>query len=164
MSDKEKPEPRANNGRFYSPEVKGRKKVGMLDWSLDELIAYKHNGTPPARIPDADLLYKLGAIGVSLVNAANLFDISVEKFSSNSDWHESWKKGRAECGARVRASIVEDALDKDILNAKLYLDKIMGGDAPADVVNVNVRNTTLETIDTDKLLEVMFKQDEPPAE
>lgn len=149
----------ANNGGFYKPETKGRKKVGVLDWSLDELIAYKHNGTPPARIPDAEILYKLGTIGVTLSQTADLFGISIEKFSSNTDWHDNWKRGRAECGSRIRASIVEDALEKDMLMAKIYLDKTMSGDkeGPTALIQVNV-NTELGQVSTDDLLNVVFEE------
>ena len=150
--------PQANNGTFYKPETKGRYKKGPLDWSLDELIQYRQNGTPPARIPDAEILYKLGKCGVSLSNACEIFGISKEKFSSNMDWYENWARGRAECGAQIRASIVEDALEKDILNAKIYIDKIIGGDQVTDKLQVNVTNTQLENVSTEDLLEVMFKQ------
>lgn len=149
----------ANNGTSYKPETKGRKKVGLLDWSLDDLIAYKHNGTPPARIPDAEILYKLGTIGVTLTQTADLFGISVDKFTSNTDWHDNWKRGRAECGSRIRASIVEDALEKDMLMAKIYLDKTMSGDkeGPTALIQVNV-NTELGQVSTDDLLNVVFEE------
>jgi hypothetical protein len=150
-----------NQGKMYSPEKKGRMVRGPLDWSLDDLIAYKQNGTAPMRIPDPDLLYKLGTMGVSMNNAAELFDISREKFSSNLDWLENWQKGRAECAARVRAKIVEQALDENVLNAMIYLDKIMGGDQVIEQVQVDVRNTQLTAYDTDALLkamEVPFKE------
>lgn len=143
----------------YLPETKGRKKFGPLDWSLDELIEYRQNGTPPARIPDAEVLYKLGAIGVSMANAADLFGISKEKFSSNADWLANWQRGRAECGSRIRASIVEDALEKDNLMAKIYIDKLIGGDkeSATALVQVNIGNQELSQVSTDDLLEVAFK-------
>lgn len=145
-------------GAIYKPEVKGAKRFGKLDWTLDELIAYKNNGTPPARIPDADLLYKLGSIGVSLANAADLFEISQDKFCSNPDWITNWQRGRAECGSRIRASIVDDALEKDNLMAKIYIDKILGGDKQEQtMVQVNVNTNNLKEISTDDLLEVAFK-------
>lgn len=162
---KPKPEPHANNGVYYKPETKGRKKVGLLDWSLDELIAYKHNGTPPARIPDADLLYKLGTIGVSMANAAALFNISAEKFCSNSDWIENWQRGRAECGSQIRASIVSDALEKDNLMAKIYIDKLIGGDKVGDntLVQVNVStNGSLAQVSTDELLNITLNDQDTP--
>lgn len=151
-----------SQGTFYKPETKGRKKSGLLDWSLDELIEYKHNGTPPARIPDPMILYKLGSIGVSMANAAALFGISKEKFSSNADWLENWQKGRAECGSLIRASIVEDALEKDNLMAKIYIDKMIGGDKVGDtaMVQVNVNTGGLEGVSTEDLIEVAFKDDQ----
>ena len=143
----------------YPPETKGRFKRGVLDWSLDDLIAYRENGRPPTRIPDADLLYKLGTIGVSMSNAADLFGISREKFSSNLDWLENWQRGRAECGAQIRASIVEDALENNNLMAKIYIDKIIGGDkeSPTALIQVNV-NSELGQVSTEDLLNVVFEE------
>jgi hypothetical protein len=142
------------------PETKGRMKRGPLDWSLDELIEYRQNGHQPARIPDKDLLYKLGSMGVSLANAAKLFDISQEKFINNLDWHDSWSAGRAECSSRIRAKIVEQALDENVLNAMIYLDKIMGGDNVVEQVQVEVRNTQLANYNTIDLLDVMIKEND----
>jgi len=164
MARYKKPDQPAQPGEYkskaqYLPDTKGRKKFGPLDWSLDELIAYRENGTPPARIPDANILYKLGSIGVSMQNAADLFGISREKFSSNLDWLENWQRGRAECGAQIRASIVEDALEKDNLMAKIYIDKILGGDkeSPTALIQVNV-NSELGQVSTDDLLNVVFEE------
>lgn len=148
----------------YSPEVKGRFVRGPLDWSLDELIEYKEKGGAPMRIPDKEMLFKLGKMGVSLANAAVLFNISQEKFCSNLDWYENWERGRAACGAQIRASIVEDALEKDVLNAKIYIDKILGGDKVVETVQVDVRNAELLDINTEDLLQVMFKTNEPKRE
>jgi len=150
---------KTHTGTFYKPETKGKKKAGLLDWSLDELIQYKHNGTPPQRIPDAHLLYLLGKSGVSATNACALFDISSDKFYKNPDWCENWAKGRAEIGSTIRASIVEDALEKDNLMAKIYLDKLIGGDKVGEntLVQVNVStNGNLAQVSTDELLSVAF--------
>ena len=124
---------------YYPPETKGRFVRGPLDWSLDELIEYRKAGGQPMRIPDKDILYNLGAMGVSMENAAKLFDISREKFSSNLDWLENWQKGRSECSARIRARIVEQALEENVLNAMIYLDKLMGGDSIVEQVQVDIR-------------------------
>lgn len=149
----------ANNGGYYKPETKGRRRVGVLDWSIDELIAYKNNGTPPVRIPDAQILYKLGTIGVTMTQTADLFGISVDKFTQNTDWYDNWKRGRSECGSRIRASIVKDALENDMLMAKIYLDKTMSGDKDnnAPMIQVNI-NTELGQVSTEELLNVAFEE------
>lgn len=153
-----------NKGVAYTPEVKGSKRSGKLDWTLDELIAYKSNGYPPARIPDAVILYKLGKAGVSLKNAADIFSISEDKFYSNPDWLENWQKGRAELSSRVRAAIVDQALEQNVLNAMIYLDKIIGGDSPADQLNVTVTNVSnLENVSTEDLLDVMYRDGKDPS-
>jgi len=149
----------AGGAGSYPPTTKGKKRTGPLDWSLDELIAYRENGRPPMRIPDPDILYKLGTIGVSMKNACDLFGVSMDKFCSNLDWLENWQRGRAECGAQIRASIVEDALEKDNLMAKIYIDKMIGGDkeSPTALIQVNV-NSELGQVSTDDLLNVVFEE------
>lgn len=149
----------ANNGSHYKPETKGRKKYGPLDWSLDELIAYRQNGTPPARIPDKEMLYKLGSYGVTMMNCCDLFGISQDKFTGNLDWIENWQRGKAGLASRVRASIVEDALDKDILMAKIHLDKQLSGDNARPLVQVNV-NSQLSEVRTEDLLSVVVQSNE----
>jgi hypothetical protein len=163
------PEQKAGQRPYYAdekwpPAKKGAKKRGPLDWSLDELIEYKAAGGQPMRIPNKEMLFALGRMGVTISNAAELFDISESKFMQNLDWLENWQKGSAECKARIRASIVDDALHKDILNAKLYLDKIWATDKVRDEVNVNVRSSELNEIDTSNLLEVLYKTQLPNAE
>lgn len=167
MSEEDKPKRKpmptdknVANNRPYTPEKKGSMKRGPLDWTLDELIVYKNNGTMPKRIPDPKLLHKLGSIGVSIGNAASIFEITQDKIMDDPALYDAWKLGRAECGSRIRAKIVEQALDENVLNAMIYLDKILGGDNVAAEVNVNVTNTELQKIDTDSLLEVMFKQND----
>ena len=163
MTTEEQPPKKKSGGRIWKPETTGRQKRGPLDWSLDELIAYRQSGVSPARIPDADLLFKLGSIGVSLSNVAKLFNIDETKITDNLDWYENWSRGRAECGSRIRAKIVEQALEGDVLNAMIYLDKILGGDQVTDQVQINVTNTELQPVKTEDLLEVMYKQqDELP--
>jgi len=143
----------------YPPDTKGKKKFGLLDWSLDDLIEYKNNGRPPMRIPDADLLYKLGRAGVSMKNCCDIFGISQDKFYNNMDWVDNWNRGRAEIGSKIRASIVADALEENNLMAKIYLDKIMGGDkeSPTALIQVNV-NSELGQVSTDDLLNVVFEE------
>ena len=143
----------------YPPETKGKFKRGALDWTLDDLIAYRENGRPPVRIPDAEILYKFGRSGVSVNNTCDIFGISRDKFYSNLDWIENYNKGKAEIGAQIRASIVEDALEKDNLMAKIYLDKLISGDkeSPTALIQVNV-NSELGQVSTDDLLNVVFEE------
>lgn len=142
----------------WDPDIKGSKRVGILDWSLDELIAYKTDGRQPVRIPDADMLFKLGSYGVSAAHCADLFQIATDKFHKNEIWHAAWAEGRAQCATRIRASLVVDALEKDVIQAKIHLDK-MFQDVPAPaIVQVNV-STGLEHINTKDLLQVIYHSD-----
>ncbi len=139
---------------IYKPETTGRFKRGPLDWSLDQLIEYRQSGVSPARIPDKDLLFKLGSYGVTMEATADIFGISIEKFTSNLDWYDNWKAGKTSCGVRVRAKLVAQALEENSTTALIYLDKIFGGDVSN--VNININNNTLGAVKTQDLLEVMF--------
>lgn len=142
---------------MWKPESTGSRRLGPLDWTLDELIEYRKSGVSPKRILDKDVMYKLGKVGVSFNNVCFVLGVSQSKVLENRDYLEAWQTGRAECGARIRASIVQDALEKDLLPAKLYLDKILSGDTPQDVVNINVNTTELTKINTNDLLEIMYR-------
>ena len=124
-----------------------------MEWSLDELIEYKHNGQKPHRLPDQEILFKLGSVGVSAANCCALFDIGITTFNENPDWRSAWERGRATIATRLRSSLIEDALEKDNVMVKIYLDKVLGGEkteAPP-VVNVTVNNAeTLQQVSTEE--------------
>lgn len=71
----------------------------------------------------------------------------------------AFNKGRSEIGSKVRAKLVEDALYNDSMPAKLYLDKIMGGDIEQKALAVTVTQSPLENVSTEKLLEIDDGQD-----
>jgi hypothetical protein len=152
------PSPGSKGGRTWKPDTIGRYKSGVLDWSVDELIAYKQTGATPKRIPDVDILYKLGKAGVSIMNSCDIFGISADKFSSNPDWSDAHAAGRAQLGSKIRTSLVEDALERDNTTVKIYLDKILGGDREQPQVVVNIKNNELQEYSTEDLINLAFKE------
>tara|TARA_R110000868_G_scaffold6114_3_gene35317 strand:+ start:133 stop:684 length:552 start_codon:yes stop_codon:yes gene_type:complete len=151
---------KSDGTNVYPPETKGKFTRGPLDWSLDELIEYRSNGTAPKRIPDAEMLRKMGAAGLPMETVCDLFQVSRDKFCSNLDWYDNWKLGKAEIGARNRAMIVAQALEQNVLNAQIYIDKIFMPDSGTNsTVQVTVTNSEqLKPVSTEDLLEVMFKE------
>ncbi len=148
----------AEGNGLYSPEVKGKKRGGPLHWSLDELIEYRQNGTRPHHIPDPVMLEQLGAMGVSLANAMGLFGVLPEHSTARKDCVDAWNVGRSRVGARVRASLLNDALENDNITAKIHLDKVFSGEKAGDTniqVNVNT-DTNLSEVSTEDLLNVTF--------
>jgi hypothetical protein len=144
----------------WKPDTVGNYKRGVLDWSVDELIAYKQQGHMPKRIPDVEMLFKCGSLGISKANTCQLFNIGLAKFQENPEWNEAWEKGRGEVGTRIRASLVKDALDNDNLTAKIYLDKQLSGEqVDTSKVTINV-NTQLEGISTEDLLNITFTEND----
>jgi hypothetical protein len=145
---------------FMPPETMGKMKgPSVWDFSIDELIEYRMTGHKPQRILDADVIRALAKIGVSLENIAGLFSVSKETIINNSAFLTAHKEGRAECGTRIRAAIVEHAMNGS-LDAQKYLDKIMGGDIEVQTVNMNVTARPLEQIPLENLIDVIENTDD----
>lgn len=141
----------------------GAIKRHPLHMSLDELIQYKTTGVQPKIIISEDILFRLGEIGASLKNTAQVLNVTEETISSNAPLLSAWQKGRANVGTKVRALIVEDALNGN-LQAKIYLDKMLGGDTITDNLNVTVTAQPLKEVSTEQLLEFTLIRKNDDAE
>ena len=128
---------------------------GPFDWSVEQILEHKATGKPLQRIPDRDVLRKLGASGISMTTAADIFNVSYAEFSNTPEYIDNFKAGRSSVIGRVRTSIVNDALEKDSLNAKIYLDKIWATDNQPDKIEISARNKDFDNIKTSDLIEVM---------
>lgn len=165
MSDdtpKPKPKFRDINGKpkdtFMPPESMGKMKgPSVIDMSLDELIEYRMTGQKPQRILDADTIFGLARIGVSIDNICDLFKMSKQTFMDNAAFKTAHAEGRAGCGTRIRAMIYQHA-ENGSLAAAQYLDKITGGDVVQENVNLTVTQRPLEQVDTEQLIEIAFKE------
>lgn len=164
MEDKKKPTFHRPNQKprdtFMPPETMGKMKgPSVWDFSIDELIEYRATGVKPQRILDVDVIYSLAKIGVSIKNICGLFKVSEETFCNNAAFLSAHQQGRSECGTRIRAAIVEHAMNGS-LDAQKYLDKIMGGDVDTQNVNLNVSQRPLENVPTENLIEIAMTRDE----
>jgi len=146
------------------PEVVGRmRRPHPFHMSVNELIEYKATGLKPAMVIDEDIVFRLAQIGVSLENTAAVCGVGMTFLTEHKNYHDAWKLGRAEVAARISASLVEDALVNDVLNAKIYLDKTMNaGEATQSVqIEHSLKPVNpLEAIPTKNLLDIMYHEDD----
>lgn len=135
---------------FMSPEAMGkykRKKAGIFDMSLDELIEYRKTGTMPKLVVRADKVHQLGRNGASLSTIADLFDTTEQSLLDNPEFYNAWKAGRADLATRNRMNLVANA--ETNMTVAIYLDKIIGGDAETSVINLNVSSKPDEVTQAD---------------
>jgi transcriptional regulator with XRE-family HTH domain len=91
--------------------------------------------------------------GLSIKSIANLLGTQSITIQNDPEMLAAFEKGRANIGSVVRAAIIDDALNKDLLTAKLYLDKVFNKEDHVQEVNLNISQTPLENIPTEQLLE-----------
>jgi hypothetical protein len=156
--------PKVMNGQMDAEIIGNSRRPHPWHMSVNELLEYKASGLRPALIINEDIVFKLAQIGVSLENTAEICGVGMTFFTEHKNYHNAWKLGRAEVGAKIRASLVEDALVKDVLNAKIYLDKTMNAGEAVQSISVehSVKQANpLENVPTQALLNVLYKEDDP---
>lgn len=99
--------------------------------------------------------------GLSMESAAGIFGHATVAIIHNPEMLEAYKRGRSKAGSLIRASLMDDALNKDILQAKLHLDKVLNKEDNTQQVNLTVTKSPLENIPTEQLLE--FDSGEDPS-
>lgn len=145
--------------------AKGSSKKSLLDVALNKeyntaaaknvaviqqaLKAPKDQLTPK-------LIEELAKQGLSSTTICHLYNARSSHINDNPDLREAFDKGRSEIASRIRSSLISDALEKDNLQAKLYLDKIYGGDTEVKKLEVSVANRPLKDVSTGALLEIEF--------
>lgn len=164
MPDQDKPKSAAGSrpaDTFLPPDTMGAMKKNPLHMSLDELIEYRKTGVKPKLIIDPDTIEEMARTGSSIQTICGILKVSKNAFYSNGAFMTAFNSGRANLAHRLRGAIVEDAFDKDLLQAKLYLDKMLGGDSETVNINATVEAKPLEHVPTDSLLEVMYREQDP---
>jgi hypothetical protein len=101
----------------------------------------------------------LAAHGLGIGNIAGLYAQSSAEISRNPVMLAAFERGQAKISSIVRASIVDDAINKDLPYAKLHLDKVFNKDDNSQNINLNVTQTPLQNITDDQLLSIDL--DEP---
>lgn len=102
-------------------------------------------------------VHDLAASGLSMKAIAHLMHKDHAFISKDPILQNAYNQGRALIGAKVRASIVSDALEKDNLTAKLHLDKVLNNEAQVQQVEISVKNDTLNDVPTEQLIDIMYK-------
>jgi len=112
--------------------------------------------------PSPEMIENLAASGISLKNICGIIGKNFSYFSEHPEMKEAFDRGRATVGSKVRARLLDAALEENSMQAAMYLDRIYSGDTVASEVNVNVTSTPLENVSTEDLLNVAFtvKDDE----
>lgn len=109
-----------------------------------------------------EVVEELASYGVSMKNIANLFRQDFRDVFADSELKYAFENGRAQVGAKVRASIVDDALEKDNFQAKVHLDKVFHREefSPESVTSlqVNVQNNGLSEVSSADLIEIMLNK------
>lgn len=106
------------------------------------------------------VVYEFACLGISKFKICDLYHCDHNYIDEDPALLAVYNQGRANIGTKVRSSIIVDALDKDILQAKIHLDKIYNKeDASVHQVDVTVNQRPLEEIDTNNLIEIMYKDE-----
>lgn len=101
------------------------------------------------------VVYDLAASGIHKQKICALFGCAAHYIDEDENLLAVYNQGRASIGTTIRASILDDALHKDILQAKIHLDKIYNKeDSSVQQVDVTVTQNPLENISTEELLSI----------
>lgn len=103
-----------------------------------------------------DTIENLARSGVGVKNICGLFGKTHTFLDDNPLFREAFNRGRSNVATRVRAKLLDAALEEDNMTAAMYLDKIYGGEQVVSEVNLTVTNTPLAEISTNELLDVTF--------
>lgn len=102
--------------------------------------------------PTPETVENLAASGVSVKNICGILGKHFSYLNEHPLMLDAFNRGRATVGSRVRARLLDAALEENSMTAAIYLDKIYGGDAVVSEVNVNVTSSPLENVSTEDLL------------
>lgn len=114
--------------------------------------------TKPQLECTAENIEFLASKGVSANNICGLFQKSKTYIYENPEMLDAFNRGRSNVASRVRAKIVDAALEENSMQAAIYLDKVMGGDTTTENVNLTITQQPLKDISTEDLLNVTFTE------
>lgn len=107
---------------------------------------------------DARRVEELASYGVPARNICALFGKEFMAINNDPELWAAFNKGRAGIGAKVRASIVDQALEKESLTAMIHLDKVFNNDQQAQQVELSVKNDILNDVPTEDLINIMYNK------
>lgn len=164
----EKPKSPAGNRKadtFLPPDTAAKLKRNPMAMSLDELIEYRKIGQVPPTIIQPGKIEELARLGNSVTTICAVLSMSKETFYKNPVFVTEFQKGRGNVATKIRQKLVEQALEEDNLQAMIYIDKIIGGDAETVNINATVSARPLKEIsdeELDRAIEVTVNKNENP--
>lgn len=108
----------------------------------------------------ADEVEILASHGIAKQAICSLFKRNKMLIDQTPELLDAFNKGRASIGARVRTSIIDDALNNGSLPAKIHLDKIFGGDIETKRVEHSIAKNPADEVPVDVLLDIEWDNDE----
>lgn len=96
----------------------------------------------------------LASHGLGLKIISNMYGENTTDISNSPELMAAYERGRALIGSHVRASLVDDALNKDILQAKLHLDKVFNKEEYTQDINLTVTQSPLKDVTNEQLLQI----------
>jgi hypothetical protein len=97
---------------------------------------------------------KLASHGLGIKVIASLYGEVSTDITQDPILMLAYEKGRSNIASQVRASIIDDALNKDSLTAKLHLDKVFNKEDHTQDINLTVSQRPLENISDEQLLQI----------
>lgn len=133
--------------------VKGELKptasiISLLDSLHENTVKHGLKATP-------EEVEHLAKSGVSVKNICSLYQKGFEYLTENPELKSAFDRGRAHVASRIRAKLIDAALEEDSMQAAIYLDKLMGGDTEQTTVNLNVSQRPLDSANTEQLLDAI---------
>ena len=116
-------------------------------------LAQKRNMATP------DNIALLAAQGLTRVAVAKILGCRSTLITEDPELEEAFLRGRVEVASNIRASIVDDALNKDMPYAKTHLDKLLNHETVVQKIDLNVTTNPAEAVSTEKLLEIDLDDD-----
>lgn len=167
----------AGKGREQTPfraakpiPVEGGKKknnnskiTNPFSMSLDELINMRKTTTRPPRIIHPEDVYNMAKCGVSLSNIAGILQIEQETFKKRKEWMVAFNEGRADCGYRIRAMILQHA-EAGNLDAMKYIDRYTSGESTTQHVSLSLDERPLTDVPTEQLIDIAYNLPEDDSE
>jgi len=108
---------------------------------------------PPRQAVTPEMVETMAYEGLSSSVICGILGVQYSYITDRPELLAAFAKGRSTIGSKIRASLIEDALENNLLPAKIYLDKIYGGDVEQKNIAVTVTQPPLENIPTEQLLE-----------
>jgi len=118
------------------------------------LAVIKSQLVHPRKAATPDVVESMSSEGLSKKVICGLLGIGEYYIDERPELLDAFNKGRSEIGSKIRIKLIEDALLNDSMPAKLYLDKIYGGDIEQKNLAVTVTQSPLEKVSDAALLEI----------